>query len=212
MGAVLALAILDVFITGTYKVFHGALTIGGLVAFSAYITRVFEHVGSAMDLYARTQSVGASIRSVRQLLTLEPTVQDTGTHRLPVGVLKCGFAIQDVCFSYADNSVLDHVSLKIQVGERIALIGVSGSGKSTLARLLVRTADPQSGKVRLENRRQTLILISHRIGSLAWVDRFVLLDSGRIVEIGSHEALYARSALYRSLFDASAHDASLPCN
>jgi ABC-type multidrug transport system fused ATPase/permease subunit len=56
---------------------------------------------------------------------------------------------------------------------------------------------------------QTLILISHRISSLAWVDRFVLLDRGRIVEMGRHEMLYARSALYRSLFDASAHDTSL---
>ena len=60
--------------------------------------------------------------------------------------------------------------------------------------------------------RQTLILISHRISSLAWVNRFVLLDRGRIVETGNHEVLYARSVLYRSLFDASAHDASLPCN
>jgi len=287
-----------------------------------------------MDLYARTQSVGASIRRVRQLLVLEPTVQDYGTRRLPAGALKFGFAIQDVCFSYADNSVLDHVSLKIQAGERIALIGMSGSGKSTLARLLVRAADPESGDIWLENypikefaltslrhtvgyvpqqpllfqgsirenllygnpaateselqralataqltsvvnllpqginaplgpgagglsggerqrlaiarsllrnspvlildestsaldaptesavlssvskfcEGQTLILISHRISSLAWVDRFVLLDRGRIVETGSHEVLYARCALYRSLFDASAHDASLPCN
>jgi len=334
MSAILALAILDVFISGAYKVFHGALTIGGLVAFSAYITRVFEPVSSAMDLYARTQSVGASIRRVRQLLALEPTVQDTGTRRLPAGALKFGFAIQDVCFSYADNSVLDHVSLKIQAGERIALIGMSGSGKSTLARLLVRAADPESGDIWLENypikefaltslrhtvgyvpqqpllfqgsirenllygnpaaseselqralataqltsvvnllpqginaplgpgagglsggerqrlalarsllrnspvlildestsaldaptesavlssvskfsEGQTLILISHRISSLAWVDRFVLLDRGRIVEMGSHQVLYARSALYRSLFDASAHDASTPCN
>jgi ABC-type multidrug transport system fused ATPase/permease subunit len=59
---------------------------------------------------------------------------------------------------------------------------------------------------------QTLVLISHRISSLAWVDRFVLLDRGRIVEMGRHEMLYARSALYRSLFDASALDASPPCN
>jgi ABC-type multidrug transport system fused ATPase/permease subunit len=334
MSAILALAILDVFITGAYKVFHGVLTIGGLVAFSAYITRVFEPVSSAMDLYARTQSVGASIRRVRQLLALEPTVQDTGTRCLPASALKFGFAIQDVCFSYADNSALDHVSLKIQAGERIALIGMSGSGKSTLARLLVRAADPESGNIQLENhstkeftlaslRRtvgyvpqqpllfqgsirenlfygnpaateaelqralataqltsvvnqlpqgidtplgpgagglsggerqrlalarsllrnssvlvldestsaldaptesavlssvskfregQTLVLISHRISSLAWVDRFVLLDRGRIVEMGRHEMLYARSALYRSLFDASALDASPPCN
>ena len=248
--------------------------------------------------------------------------------------MKFGFAIQDVCFSYADNSVLDHISLKIQAGERIALIGASGSGKSTLARLLVRAADPELGDIQLENHpikeftlaslrrtvgyvpqqsllfqgsirenllygnpaateaelqralataqltsvvnrlpqdintplgpgagglsggerqrlalarsllknssvlildestsaldapteaavlssvskfreKQTLILISHRISSLTWVDRFLLLDRGRIVEMGSHEVLYARSALYRSLFDASAYDASSPSN
>jgi ABC-type bacteriocin/lantibiotic exporter with double-glycine peptidase domain len=334
MSAILALAILDVFIAGTYKIFHGVLTIGGLVAFSAYITRVFEPVSSAMDLYARLQSVGASIRRVRQLLDLEPTVPDTGTCRLSAGALKFGFVLQNVCFSYADNRVLDHISLEIKAGERIALIGASGSGKSTLARLLVRAADPESGGIQLEGRSiseftlaslrravgyvpqqpllfqgsirenllygnpaateadlqralaaaqlasvvnqlpqgidtplgpgagslsggerqrlalarsllrnssalildestsaldaptetavlssistfregQTLILISHRVSSLMWVDRLVLLDRGGIAGTGSHEDLYARSALYRSLFDASADDAAVQRN
>jgi ABC-type bacteriocin/lantibiotic exporter with double-glycine peptidase domain len=150
MSAILALAILDVFTVGVYKVFHGVLTIGALIAFSAYVTRVFEPLSSAMDLCARLQSVGASIRRVRQLLALEPTVRDTGTRHLPAGTLKSGFLIRDVCFSYADNQVLDHISLIIQAGERIALIGASGSGKSTLARHLVRAADPKSGSIQLE--------------------------------------------------------------
>jgi ABC-type multidrug transport system fused ATPase/permease subunit len=55
---------------------------------------------------------------------------------------------------------------------------------------------------------QTIIVISHRIRSLDWVDRFVLLDQGRIVAAGPHLALYAHSALYRSLFDASLHGLS----
>lgn len=325
MSAILALAILDVYTVGVYKVFHGVLTIGALVAFSAYVSRVFEPISSAMDLYARLQSVGASIRRVRQLLALEPTVRDSGTLHLPARALKSGFTIRDVYFSYADNSVLDHVSLEVRAGERIALIGASGSGKSTLARLLVRAADPKSGDIRLEEhpikefalsslRRavgyvpqhpllfrgsirenlsygnpvatesdmeralvaaqltsvvnqlpqgidtplgpgagalsggerqrlavarsllrnsptlildeatsaldaltesallssvsefcsgQTLIVISHRVSSLVWVDRFVLLDRGRVAGTGSHEALYAQSALYRSLFDAT---------
>lgn len=55
---------------------------------------------------------------------------------------------------------------------------------------------------------QTLIVISHRISSLTWVDRFALLDQGQIAVAGAHSVLYARSALYRALFDASAHDTS----
>jgi ABC-type multidrug transport system fused ATPase/permease subunit len=54
--------------------------------------------------------------------------------------------------------------------------------------------------------RRTLIVISHHISSLTWVDRFALLDQGRIVATGDHTMLYAQSALYRTLFDASAHD------
>jgi ABC-type multidrug transport system fused ATPase/permease subunit len=54
--------------------------------------------------------------------------------------------------------------------------------------------------------QQTLIVISHRIGSLTWVDRLVMLDQGQLIAIGTHPVLYAQSALYRSLFDASIHD------
>ena len=53
---------------------------------------------------------------------------------------------------------------------------------------------------------QTLIVSSHHISSLTWVDRFALLDQGRIAATGDHTMLYAQSVLYRTLFDASAHD------
>jgi ABC-type bacteriocin/lantibiotic exporter with double-glycine peptidase domain len=56
--------------------------------------------------------------------------------------------------------------------------------------------------------KQMIIVISHRVRSLTWVDRFVLLDQGRIVATGIHSALYDQSALYRSLFDASVEDLS----
>ena len=328
ISAILVTAILLVLAYGSAKVLGGALSIGGLVAFYAYVTRVFEPVSSAMDLYARLQAVGASIRRVREVLVLEPTVRDSGTKRLASGSLQQGFEIANISFAYDLKPVLKDLSLEIRAGERVALIGSSGSGKSTLARLLVRAADPESGILLLEGSplpeytlasvrstvcyvpqqpvlfqgtvrdnllyanpdagedemersidaaqlravmnhlpqgldtplgpgavslsggerqrlaiarslmkhapvlvldeatsaldapterailaavstfhpQQTLVLISHRISSLAWVDRFVLLDRGRIVEAGRHEVLYAQSSLYRSLFDASAKD------
>lgn len=324
IGAILVTVILFVLAFGSAQVLGGVLTIGGLVAFYTYGTRVFEPISSAMDLYARIQSVGASIRRVRELLDLEPTVRDSGTRRVGSAGLSQGFDIQDVSFSYGSKAALSNLTFQIGAGERIAITGSSGSGKSTLARLLVRAADPESGCILLEDHaltdytlasvrgtvcyvpqhpvlfqgsvrenlmyanprasveqmhraietvqlasvlsqlpqgldaplgpgavslsggerqrlavarsllresavlvldeataaldaptertvlqslaqfraNQTIIVISHRIRSLAWVDRFVLLDQGRIVATGIHSALYAQSALYRSLFDA----------
>jgi ABC-type multidrug transport system fused ATPase/permease subunit len=330
IGAILVASILVVIALGSAKVLAGALTIGGLVAFYAYETRVFEPISSAMDLYARLQSVGASIRRVREILDLEPTVQDVGIRRLDSSSLNHGFKIQDVLFSYGSKAALRSLTFQIGAGEHVAIIGASGSGKSTLAKLLVRAADPDRGQISLEEHpipdytleslrgavcyvpqypvlfqgsirenllyakpqatpeelyralsaaqlnsvlsglpggldtplgpgavslsggerqrlaiarsllrdsavlvldeatsaldgptehevlravagfrpHQTIIVISHRIMSLKWVDRLVLLDQGRIVATGSHLALNAQSALYRSLYEASTLDLS----
>jgi ABC-type multidrug transport system fused ATPase/permease subunit len=328
IGAVLVTSIVGVIAFGSAKVLAGALTIGGLVAFYAYETRVFEPITSAMELYARLQSVGASIRRVREILDLEPTVQDSGTRRLASSFLNDGFNVQDVSFFYGSKAALSNLTFRIGAGERVAIIGTSGSGKSTLARLLVRAADPAAGRILLEKQplpdytleslrgtvcyvpqqpvlffgtvrenllyanpqataeamyraitgaqlasvlsrlpndletplgpggvslsggerqrlaiarsllrdsavlildeatsaldgptervvlrsvarfraHQTMIIISHRIRSIEWVDRFVLLDQGRIVAIGTGSELYSQSALYRSLYEASTQD------
>ena len=325
IGAILVAAILDVLAFGSAKVLAGVLTIGGLVAFYAYGTRVFDPISAAMDLYSRLQSVAASIHRVRELLALEPSVGDLGRICLNSLRLHHGFKIENISFSYGRKPALQNLTLRIDAGEQIAIIGASGSGKSTLARLLVRAADPDAGCIMLEqhplteytlaslratvcytpqhpvlfqgsirenllygNPRataeemlralqavqlapvltqlphgldtplgpgavslsggerqrlaiarsllrksaalvldeatsaldtpteravlgaiaksrpyQTLVVISHRVSSLTWVDRLVLLDRGRIAAMGAHSALYAGYALYRALFDAS---------
>jgi ABC-type transport system involved in Fe-S cluster assembly fused permease/ATPase subunit len=116
----MVMAILTVLGFGSVKVLSGALTIGGLVAFYTYGTRVFEPISSAMELYSRLQSVGASIRRVRELLDLEPTVRDTGRERLESAGLTHGFNIQDVSFSYGRKVTLSNLTVQIGAGERVA--------------------------------------------------------------------------------------------
>jgi len=59
---------------------------------------------------------------------------------------------------------------------------------------------------------QTTMVNSLRIKSIVWGGSFVLLDQGRIVAVDTHSVLYAQSALYRALFDASSQDMSMPPN
>jgi ABC-type bacteriocin/lantibiotic exporter with double-glycine peptidase domain len=134
--AILVSAILVVLAFGSAKVLAGTLSIGSLVAFYAYGTRVSDPISSAMELYARLQSVGASIRRVRELLAFEPSVRNTGTIRFNSLHIRQGFKIENVSFSYGGEPALLNLSLKIDAEEHLAIIGASGSGKSTLVAFL----------------------------------------------------------------------------
>ena len=136
---------------GSYQFLRGALTIGALVAFYTYQTRVFQPVSVATDLYSRLQRVGASIRRVRAVLESESLVPDYGKIVTPPGKISQGISLDKVQYSYGTGRIaLCDLSLHIGAGESLAIVGPSGSGKSTLARLLVRLSDPQLGNLTLD--------------------------------------------------------------
>jgi ABC-type multidrug transport system fused ATPase/permease subunit len=180
IGAILVAAVLVVLAFGSAKVLVGAFTIGGLVAFYTYGTRVFEPISSATDLYSRLQSVGASIGRVRDLLALEPTVKDRGTLRWESSSLKHGFRVENVSFSYGDRPALIDLILRIDPGESIAIIGASGSGKSTLARLLVRAADPDHGCILLEEHPITSYTLASLRGTVCYLPQHPVLFQGSV--------------------------------
>ena len=61
-------------------------------------------------------------------------------------------AVRDVCFSYDDRTVVDHVSFDIPRGSMIAVVGETGSGKSTIANLLARFYDVDSGSISIDGK------------------------------------------------------------
>lgn len=89
-----------------------------------------------------------ALRAVTRLLDLRGTPSDAVGDATPT--LRGNLALDDVCFSYGTQRVLDHVSLRIDAGERVALIGASGAGKSTFAALLQRLYEPDAGAVRVD--------------------------------------------------------------
>lgn len=136
---------------GGAQVLAGTLTIGGLVAFYSYLNRIFSPVETVIHLYAEVQRAGASIRRVREVLAVRPTILDAAN---PRSLPKSGAArvqVTDLSFGYAPSQpVLEGFDMTLAPGERVALVGASGSGKSTIARLLTRQADPWSGELLLD--------------------------------------------------------------
>ncbi|MCB1056700.1 MAG: ABC transporter ATP-binding protein [Acidobacteria bacterium] len=309
---------------GGYQVLRGTLTVGGLVAFYTYLNRIFDPIRDMVDMYSRLQRANASIRRVMGLLEETPeVVERPGARRLPA-TTRGRVVVRDLHFGYKEErEVLAGVSLALEPGEKVALVGSSGSGKTTLAKLLVRLYDPASGEVSIDGERlvdlelhslraavalvpqdpvlfdvtlrenllyghpkaseeeirralelaqltdmvaglesgldeplgprggklsggqrqrlalarailaeprvlildeatsaldgpterallealdgfvadRTTLLIAHRISAVRWADRIVVMADGQVVEVGSHDDLYAAGGTYRRLCD-----------
>jgi ABC-type multidrug transport system fused ATPase/permease subunit len=168
---------------GNHEYFRGALTIGTLLAFYTYVTRIFDPVSTAMELYSRSQRMMASIRRVRDVLETGTSVPDTGNVEAGPKHLRLGLICRSVDFSYATSKrVLHDVSMRLAPGEKAALIGESGSGKSSLARVLARIADPTAGEVTLEGVSLTDYRIAALRGTICYVSQHPTLFSGSIRE------------------------------
>lgn len=146
--AVISTVTAGVLSAGAFEVVRGTLTVGGFVAFYSYLTWLFEPMGAALEMYARFQRAGASIRRIREIEDEETPVAAGGmvAGETRFTTVHC----EDLTFAYpTGQTALNKVSVELREGEKVALIGRSGSGKSTLAKLLVRCYDPQAGSIRL---------------------------------------------------------------
>jgi ABC-type bacteriocin/lantibiotic exporter with double-glycine peptidase domain len=149
--AIITLGTIAILGYGSYQVFVGALTIGGLVASYSYIARLFDPLNAAVEIYSRLNRMSTSIRRILEIIERAPSVADRhGTVDLAIPVRGC-VEMKGVSFSYrAGQRVLQELDLKLEAGEKVALVGISGSGKSTVAKLIARLYDVERGAVCLD--------------------------------------------------------------
>jgi ATP-binding cassette subfamily B multidrug efflux pump len=133
---------------GGGQIWEGALTFGGLVAFIEYTHRVFLPIRDLGAKYAVMQAAMASAERIFGLLDLEPAVRPPAAPRPAPRAAGPAIELQDVWFAYeGEEWVLRGCSLRVEEGERVALVGATGAGKSTVARLLNRSYDAGRGRV-----------------------------------------------------------------
>jgi ATP-binding cassette subfamily B protein len=145
---------------GGFLVHHGSVAFGTVAAFVLLLANLFEPVQQLSQLYNTVQSAAAALH---KLYTLMDTVPDVSEHPRPVELPATGvLEARHITFTYdgAERPALQDVSISVQPGERLALVGPTGAGKSTLAKLLSRLYDPTHGRVSFDD-------VDLRVASLA---------------------------------------------
>lgn len=132
-----------------------AITVGVLVAFLVYVQQFFRPIQLISGFYAQGQAALAAGERIFDLVDREPSVRDRpGARRLEdeLGAPVCGrVELEQVRFSYLPGQeVLHGISLTVEAGETVALVGPTGAGKSTVVNLVLRFYDPDSGVVRVD--------------------------------------------------------------
>jgi len=142
------LATVLVIVTGVYLIANGEMTMGGLIASTMLAGRAIQPFGQVAGLTTQLHNAKISLDSLDGLFAT-PTEQKQEGAFVSRDHFKGGLEFKNVSFHYPDAQLhsLNDVSLKIEPGERVAILGRVGSGKSTLGKLAMGLYQPTQGSV-----------------------------------------------------------------
>src|SRR5271170_777991 len=135
---------------GAQSVIEGSMTVGELIAFNMIASQVVQPILRLSQLWQDFQQVQVSVARLGDILNAppEPAPQNLLTLPPPRGAI----AFRNVTMRYRPDAAdaLRNVTLSVEPGEVIGVVGPSGSGKSTLTKLVQRLYSPQSGQVMID--------------------------------------------------------------
>jgi len=169
MAAITAMIVIGpaiVWLFGAWFVIHGQLKVGEVVAFVAYLGRLYGPASALAGVQVQIVSAFAVFERIFAYLDMPPEVEDSGAAVL--GKVRGEVRFDDVHFSYIPERVaLDGISFRVEPGQMAAFVGPSGAGKTTITQLVPRFYDPQQGAVRVDGidvRDVTLASLRENVG------------------------------------------------
>jgi len=135
-----------------YQTLQGFLTLGDLVMYFTAVQRGAAFLQSLMGSIAFLYESNLFLTHLYEFLDLEPKVLEPSRPQIIQRPLCRGIVFDHVKFKYPNGTrkVLEDITLTIEPGEHIALVGENGAGKSTLVKLMARLYDPSEGRITLD--------------------------------------------------------------
>jgi ATP-binding cassette, subfamily B, bacterial len=129
---------------------QGRMPVEDLVAFVLYLGLLYEPIRVLAYTNEGLQTSLAGAKRIGELLSIQPDVADA-PESAPVKKVDGAVKFEHIHFAYRDDMpILKDISLAVQPGQIMALVGPTGAGKTTLTSLVARFYDPQHGKVELD--------------------------------------------------------------
>ena len=136
---------------GVLAVSSGDLSMGGLIACTILSGRTLAPLGQIGGLMGRLNSAKAAYHSVTKFM-LEASREETAKEYFPRENITGSIEFSHVSFSYSNDTqiILNDINVKINAGEKVAVIGKIGSGKTTILKLIMGLYQPNNGSVLID--------------------------------------------------------------
>lgn len=140
------------YLIGGYFVCRGNMSVGSVLAFISYSGNVTGPITMLMNIKMLVAQIRPSFVRLQEFFDLEEEKIDGTYVDKPKEI-----EIEELGFHYGERCILKKASMKMSIGQRIAVVGENGCGKSTLLHLLLRLYEPESGKILIDGIDSSLI-------------------------------------------------------
>ena len=180
ISLLIGLSTLITILIGGFYVINGQISIGVIGEFVMYILLLSFPVSAIGWTASMIQRAATSQRRINEFLHTRSTIQNDKDKK-PL-FLKGDIEFKNVDFTYPHTGIhaIKHFDLKINKGQKIAIVGKTGSGKSTIAQLLLRMYDPQHGEILYDDTSIKKLDISSLRSQVSYVPQDVFLFSDTV--------------------------------
>lgn len=134
---------------GAMTAIGGGMTVGGLSAILSYATQFTKPFNEISGVLTELQNAMVCAQRIFELIDEQPEPSDENLPELPK--VEGRVSVEDVSFSYTpERPLIQGFNLKVEPGQRVAIVGPTGCGKTTLINLLMRFYDVNSGRITVE--------------------------------------------------------------